>query len=119
MRILVVDDDYAHGAYVAALLDRYGHAVDTVTSGRAALHRLRTATYDAVIMDVFMPEMDGIELLREVKRDHPDVVVIGMSGSANGFHQGLEHLMTAMGARCLLHKPLNPAALCSALQKSS
>ena len=116
MRILVVDDDDAHGAYVSALLARHGHIAELVNSGRAALGRLHIETFDALVMDVFMPEMDGIELLRELKRQHPNLIVIGMTGSAAGFHDGLERLMTTMGASCLLHKPLNPADLVGALR---
>jgi CheY-like chemotaxis protein len=98
---------------------RRGHATTVADSGKAALWLLAREHIDVLVMDVFMPEMDGIELLREIKRRHPDVVVIGMTGSAEGFHDGLERLMTAMGAACLLHKPLDPSELTGALQNLS
>src|SRR5439155_14782074 len=66
LRILVVEDN-AHNREVAlALLERLGHRPDFAASGREALAALERAAYDAVLLDIQMPEMDGWETARRI-----------------------------------------------------
>ena len=75
-RVLVVDDDRAVGMVLAALLTQAGYDAQHVSSGAEALAALSARRLDAIISDVRMPEMDGLELLAAVKKRTPDVPVI-------------------------------------------
>ncbi len=74
--VLVVDDDEAVGKVLALLLAQAGHEAEHVPSAEAALARLDAKPFDVVLTDLQMPGVDGLALLREVGRRHPDVPVI-------------------------------------------
>ncbi len=76
IRVLVVDDDTTVGRIVRLnLAAAEGHDVQVVTSGRAALEQVRTTRPDCILLDVMMPEMDGLEVCRRLKAD-PDTASI-------------------------------------------
>ena len=79
-RILVVDDDAEVRSLICEVLAHWGYQVGVATTGRAALELLKNQLFDIVLCDIRMPEMDGIELLREVKRHDPAVEVVIMTG---------------------------------------
>jgi DNA-binding response OmpR family regulator len=68
-RILVVDDEQDICDLEELMLTRAGYAVDIVLDGPAALERLGRESYDLVILDVMMPQMDGYEVCRRIKAD--------------------------------------------------
>jgi two-component system response regulator MprA len=78
VRILVVDDEASVRASVVAALARVGYTVETANDGDQALKRLAAATYDAVVLDVRMPEIDGLEVCRRLRaqRDHTPVLML-------------------------------------------
>ena len=101
-RVLLVDDE---DDFVAALTERLAMrdlVVDAVSSGNAAIDRVRDRRYDAIILDLAMPGLDGIETLRVMKSTHPEVQVILLTGSAT-----VEKSVEAMklGAMDFLEKP--------------
>jgi DNA-binding NtrC family response regulator len=75
-RILVVDDEERMASVVAMALGRAGYECETCHSGEAALTALAERGADAVVTDLKMPEMDGLELLRRIRAQHPRVPVI-------------------------------------------
>jgi DNA-binding NtrC family response regulator len=75
-KVLVVDDDRAVGMVLAALLSQAGYDAQHVASGPAALAALASGRVEAILSDVRMPDMDGLELLAEVKKRAPDVPVV-------------------------------------------
>ncbi len=62
-QLLVVDDEVSQGLLYEQELEEEGYEVDVVNSGTAALEKMKTSTYDLVILDIGMPEMDGLETL--------------------------------------------------------
>lgn len=70
MRILLVDDDAFLRDMYATKFSELGHQIDVADSSEVALAKLETETYDAVLLDVIMPGMTGIELLKRVKEDN-------------------------------------------------
>ncbi len=77
LNVLVVDDEPAIRQVLASAIQKAGYAVDTAASGGEALHKLDTAPYEVVLSDVFMPVMDGIELLRQARaRGHSSTFIM-------------------------------------------
>ena len=79
-RVLLVDDEVDYLATLVKRLSRRGIGASAVSSGAAALDRLREEPVDVVVLDVKMPGMDGIATLQEIKRRHPLVEVIMLTG---------------------------------------
>ncbi len=79
-RILVVDDEPMVSSILAKLLERRGHTVVTVEGGAQALERFGQESFDAVITDLGMPDMDGRALARRLRRDHPFLPILLLSG---------------------------------------
>src|SRR6266550_2684969 len=80
-RILVVDDELLLLDTAARILRGAGYEVKTATNGREAVEILQHGSFEAVVSDIRMPEMDGIQLLRAVRERDADVPVILMTAS--------------------------------------
>jgi signal transduction histidine kinase/ActR/RegA family two-component response regulator len=72
--ILVVDDELAIREMIRDALEQHKHVVDVVESGQAALDAIKKKTYDVILSDMKMPEMDGQELFSRISSDHPELV---------------------------------------------
>src|SRR5271156_6364160 len=75
-KILVVDDEEAIREVISTLLDAQGLECTTASNGKLGLEAFRKDTFDLVLSDIVMPEMDGLKLLGELRLDDPDVPVI-------------------------------------------
>jgi two-component system response regulator MprA len=78
-RILIVDDEPAVRKAVSIGLRREGYRVDEAADGRQALLRVKAAEYDLVVLDVLMPEFDGLTVCRELRRQRREVPVLVLS----------------------------------------
>jgi two-component system OmpR family response regulator len=114
--ILLVDDDELVRETVAGILADRGHEVFTAAHGREALSILsRAVAVDAVILDIMMPEMEGIEALREIRKGWPGLPVIMISGGdRSGWTDALE-MASKLGADRTLPKPFTPSQLIAEL----
>lgn len=68
MRLLLAEDEKALSKALTAILERNNYSVDAVYDGQAALEYLKTGNYDGVILDIMMPKVDGITVLKEIRR---------------------------------------------------
>jgi sigma-B regulation protein RsbU (phosphoserine phosphatase) len=68
--LLVVDDDSVDREVVCPRLERRGYEVDTASDGEAALKRIRERPYDLILLDIMMPRMNGMQVLRELRQHH-------------------------------------------------
>ena len=78
-RLLVVDDDIQMLSALEAALRRKGHTVETASNGFVAISKLEKAPFQAIITDLRMPGMDGLELLQQVRRTRPSLPVVVLS----------------------------------------
>jgi len=120
--ILVIDDDRAVLSTVKLLLERAAHTVEAVDNSRAGLRLLETRGFDLLVVDIFMPGMDGFETMRLVHQSRPEMPVIVMSGqefrSASERGPDFLHMATKLGAISSLQKPFRPPELLAAVAKS-
>jgi signal transduction histidine kinase len=82
MRILVVDDELGIREGCKRALKAHGHEVEAAENGPAGLHKLREASYDVLLVDAMMPGMSGLDMLRHVKQNHPELICIVITGYA-------------------------------------
>ena len=79
-RILVAEDDRAVQSFVARALIHKGHKVTTADDGVQALEQLGADSFDLLITDIVMPQLDGIALALKVTKDYPDLPILLMTG---------------------------------------
>jgi two-component system response regulator GlrR len=113
--ILLADDDPDSLEGLRALLEAWGYEVEIARDGRAALERIPVVRPSAVITDVIMPRMTGLELLEAIRRDQSAVPVIVMT--AHGTVEARRHA-AAMGAVAYLPKPIDTTHLKSVLVRA-
>ena len=104
VRVLIAEDDRAFRALLAETLQQPGREIRLAANGREALEALKETPYDLLITDIRMPEMGGMELLKEAKRLCPNILVIIITGYAS-----LETAIQALkeGAYDYIRKPFN------------
>ena len=83
--VLVVDDEDFIREPIVEMLRRLGFRVDSASNGEDALKELEEKPYTFLLTDMKMPEMDGLELIKEAKRDYPDVSAIAMTGYSKDY----------------------------------
>ena len=106
--IIVIDDEPVIGKSCRRILERAGHAVETTTNSIQALERIRQETFDVAIVDLKMPEIDGLELLQRIKQEHPEIMVIMITA-----YSTVDTAVKAikMGAFDYVPKPFTPDEL--------
>ena len=109
--ILLADDDEVFRAVICRCLRAAGHTVEEAADGKEALKFLAAKTPDIIITDILMPNTDGIELTSAVKRGHPGVRVLAISGRRQLGSVDLLHLASMLGADATLSKPFAPEQL--------
>jgi two-component system, NtrC family, response regulator AtoC len=108
IKVLVAEDEVHLGQILSNFLTGRGYALRTVTDGRAALEALRAEAFDVALLDIVMPELDGLEVLKQVRADAdpPEVIIITGNGT-------IETAISAMklGAYDYMAKPYRMAEI--------
>lgn len=115
-KILLLDDDALFRQYLTALLKRAGYDVHAYSNGLESLKLIEVERFDAVITDLYMPHVDGIEIVCAVKRHSPSIPVIGISGGPMGSRDPCRTAMTVLGAQAMLTKPIDATAFFAVLR---
>jgi CheY-like chemotaxis protein len=110
-KILLVEDDLLSGEMLAEVLGRFGYVVERVGNGLDALRCYDPQTVDLVLTDLFMPEMDGLELIAALQRRDPGVRIIAMSGGPQLRPGAILPMAERLGAVKTLAKPIELAEL--------
>jgi CheY-like chemotaxis protein len=110
-QIVVIEDHPEHLDYLATLLRRCGYAVDAFASAKAALRHVEANSTNLVITDVFMPGMDGFEVLKGFRCVRPTLPIIAVSGSGPENRALFLRAMRQLGARAGFAKPIEVRSL--------
>jgi two-component system, sensor histidine kinase len=117
LRVLSIEDNPFGRVVLNAVLTELGHHAEFVSRGEDALERIKQSGFDAVLMDMVLPGIDGIEAIRRIRALDPPfgaIAVIGVSGRSDD-----EAAARTAGADAFLVKPVSPRALATALLEAS
>ena len=114
-KVLLVDDEEEFTSTLAERLESRGLSVNCVSSGKEALIAVEKTSYDAIILDLQMPEMDGIETLKRLQANNPDLQIIILTGHAS-LQKGVEAVKH--GAMEFLEKPTDIHKLMEMIQEA-
>jgi CheY-like chemotaxis protein len=116
-RILIADDDSVIRKLLRKILEDAGYQVTEAADGKIAIKLYHEEPPDVIILDLVMPEKEGIETIIELKRDFPNVKIITITGGIMGEAETLLIAARRLGARYAFKKPLNPGEILQAVQK--
>ena len=114
--ILVVDDDGTYRTIVMRVLTRAGFSVSGVRTGEEALAVLDQSTPSIVVTDILMPDMDGLELIRAIRRTGRGIGIIAISGGSDPMFDFLP-AASIFGADLALRKPFELASMVVAVNQ--
>ncbi len=114
-RILVVDDDKDACTSLSLIFKRRGYEIEVAGTGQAALEKARAKFFNLALLDIGLPDMEGIELLTPLREMHPDIVLILITGYAS-----IETAVRALneGASAYISKPLNMSEVLEKVEKA-
>lgn len=118
-RILIVEDNPVNQKVTATILHKYGYSTQVVNNGREAIEALRRTAFDAVLMDLQMPEMDGFEATRAIRDPageclNPRIPIVALTANVQG---NIQEKSLETGMDDFLAKPVNPGDLIDTIRK--
>ena len=113
-RILITDDSLLQRRTLSAIVKDAGHEVETATNGREALEQIEVQAPDCLLLDMLMPEVDGVQVLESLQSKGVNFPVIVLTADIQGW---LKDRCLELGARKFLNKPVKQEELRSALHE--
>lgn len=114
-KVLVVDDAQFLRVRLTRMLKEHGYDILEAENGDRAIAQYEASAPDAVLLDITMPEKDGLEVLREIRTKHPDARVVMLTALGQ---QSIVLEAIKAGARDFIVKPFEQERVLSALQKA-
>ena len=114
-RILVIDDEQLLRSTVVMILTQTGFTVEEASDGQAGLAMFHKNPPDIVLTDIFMPNRDGIEIIKELKRSSPQTKIIAMTGGGKLRMMEIASAAQVLGADYVLDKPFDSESLLAAI----
>ena len=114
VKVLVVDDDAAVRRFLHRALEAAGFDVREAVDGRQAVAAVRSDRFSAIVLDLVMPEQEGIETIRILRSDFPAIPILAISGAYGGTYLPLAK---PLGAHSVMMKPIEPDALVREIRK--
>ena len=110
-RILIVDDEEQVRSVFRRILEGDGHQVEEAANGKIGTRLLKEAEYDLVLLDIVMPEQDGLETITSLRLEYPAMKILAISGGGQvGAHDYLS-IAEKLGVSRTLQKPIYPKDL--------
>jgi CheY-like chemotaxis protein len=106
--ILLVEDNEHDRLLTKTILEEAGHLVYEARDGDEAINLLGQCRPDLLMTDLVMPKKEGLELIREVHRDYPDIRIIAMTGASVAVSETYLNMARALGAHSVFTKSANP-----------
>ena len=119
LRILVIDDDDQIRELIREVLERGGHTVFEADNGDAGIKMVGAETVDVVVTDIIMPDKDGLETITELRKSHPEIKIIAISGGGRRVNRDYLPTAQAFGADRVLYKPFRPQEVVQAVNEVS
>ena len=110
-RILIIDDEEQIRSVFRRILEGEGYEVDEAADGKAGTQLLSESGYDLVLLDIVMPEQDGLETIAMLRREYPSMKIVAMSGGGQVGGQDYLTLAQRLGVSRTLQKPIYPRDL--------
>ncbi|MFW5489665.1 MAG: response regulator [Desulfovibrio sp.] len=116
-KILIIDDDPTSRWVLKAILEEEGHNVSEAEDGEQGLALFNATPADLVITDIFMPEKEGVQTIRELLRDHPETRIIAVTdGGSKGMYEPLNWIQL-LGVKHTFAKPYDRKQMISAVNE--
>jgi CheY-like chemotaxis protein len=115
--ILLIDDDLDVRDMLTKLLQRAGHQVTAAGNGAQAIELFDQSIPDLIITDMFMPEVEGLEAIAELKGRAPGIPIIAISGGWRGSNLDFLNVAESMGAARSFRKPINKEELLESVEQ--
>lgn len=117
LRVLLAEDNHVNQMVAVAMLVKEGHRVDVVANGIEAVEAVRERPYDLVLMDVHMPEMDGVEATRKIRELHDEVRGIPIIAMTANAMKGDREKYLSVGMDDYISKPVDKAKLVAVIAR--
>jgi DNA-binding response OmpR family regulator len=105
-KILVLDDEPSILLMIKKMLEKEGHEVDLALNGSEGMELFKKNKHELVITDIIMPEKEGLETILELRKTHPELKIIAISGGGRIGPQGYLPSAKYLGADMIFQKPL-------------
>lgn len=116
-KILIIDDEANILFMLKKMLERYGYKTELASNGVEGIEKFKNSNPDLVITDIIMPEKEGLETIREMKRIKPDLRIIAMSGGGKVSAENYLTIAKIFGASKLVAKPFTIKDMLSAVRE--
>lgn len=114
--VLIIEDDYNILLMIKRMLEPFGFEISLASNGQEGLEMFHKLDVDLVITDIIMPEKEGLEIIREMRRVRPDLKIIAMSGGGKISADNYLETARIFGASKILEKPFTRNQIVSAVQ---
>jgi len=116
-KILIIDDEVHILLMLKKMLERAGYEVDIASNGSEGLELFRRDQPDLVITDIIMPEKEGLETIREMKKEQSDLKILAMSGGGKISADNYLDTARIFGASGIIEKPFGQTDLISMVEE--
>lgn len=111
IRVLVVDDDTGMRDVLKRMLEGEGLQVALAANGKTGLAAFRAAPPDLAVVDIIMPEKEGLETIATMRREHPETRIIAISGGGRAHFMDFLQIARKLGADATLEKPFRKSEI--------
>jgi CheY-like chemotaxis protein len=114
--LLIIEDDHHILLMIKRMLEPLGYEIKLASDGNEGLEMFHKFEVDLVITDIIMPEKEGLEIIREMRRERPNLQIIAMSGGGKISADNYLETAKIFGAAKILEKPFSRKQMVSAVQ---